>query len=143
MFAYTIMYLTFGAPQIVARIQVHANVYLAAHLQIERIDFRVDLISIPLTINPETSLGIQTASYREWNPLSIQNQTTRQLSVNCVWKQGIWSVFLGVSGFKTARLLADIFIRPSRLCGNGGFAQITYKPSNTHIMVEIFTIFQN
>ena len=65
MFAYTIMHLTFGAPQIVARIQMYANVYLATHMQIERVDFRVDLRSIPLTINPGTSLGIQTASYRE------------------------------------------------------------------------------
>ena len=32
MFAYTIVYLTFSAPQILVRARVHLNVYLALHL---------------------------------------------------------------------------------------------------------------
>ena len=46
--------------------------------------------SIPLSIDQEPSLGIQTFFYRERKNtvlLSTQNQTTRQLSVNYVSKQ--------------------------------------------------------
>ena len=49
-FAYTIVHLTFPAPQIVIRARVYANVYLAMHL-------------LQLAINPEPSLAIQTVFY--------------------------------------------------------------------------------
>ena len=54
-FAYTIVHLTFRAPQIVIRARVNTNVYLAVHLLQRQKYFRaeVNLRSIPLTINPE------------------------------------------------------------------------------------------
>ena len=75
--------------------------------------------------------------------LPIQNQTTRQLSVNCVLNQWTWSVYLSVCWFKTARLLADILIRTLRLSKNGDFAQITQTPSDTYIKAEMYKMFHN
>ena len=51
--------------------------------------------------------------------------------------------FPSVHWLKTARMLLNILIGASKLYSNGGFAQITQMPSNTHIMEEIFTIFHN
>ena len=60
MFAYTIMHLIFCAPKIVVHGFTDANAYLAVHLlQRNILDYKVNLMSIPLTINPEPSLGIQ------------------------------------------------------------------------------------
>ena len=89
-FAYTIVHLIFVAPQKVVCARVYAHVYLVMHLVQRQKYFRVEvnLRSIPLTINTESSLDIQTVFYMKRSNrqglLSAQNQTTRQLSVNCV-----------------------------------------------------------
>ena len=70
MFLYIIAHLTYSAPQIVVRARVYANVYLAVHLlqrQRNILEWKVNLRSIPLTINPEPNLGIQTIFHRERN----------------------------------------------------------------------------
>ena len=69
MFAYMIVHLTFRAPQIVFCAGVYANVYLAVHLlrRQKYLEQKVNLRSVPLTINSEPSLGIKTAFYRERN----------------------------------------------------------------------------
>ena len=143
----TIVRLTFRAPQIVVRARVYANVFLAVHILQRQKYFRV-----------EGKLQFYSNHHQPWTQsaypdyfllrkkqqmglLPIQNQTTRQLSFNCVLKQRTQSVYLSVCWFKTARLLANISIRSSRLCNNGGFAQITQTPSNTHIKAEMFKIF--
>ena len=66
-FAYTIVHLTFRAPQIVIRTCMYTTMYLAVHLLQRQKYFRaeVNLRSIPLTMNLEPSLGIQTVYYRE------------------------------------------------------------------------------
>ena len=58
-FAYMIVHLTFRAPQILVCAHVYANVYLTFHL-LPKLEWKVNLRFIPLTNNPETSLGIQT-----------------------------------------------------------------------------------
>ena len=90
---------------------------------------------------------IQTVFYRKKKKqriglLSNQNQTAQQLSVKCVWKH--WTrLVLRKLCLKTARLLANTLIGTSRLCRKWGFAQVTQTCSNTHIMMEMFTIFLN
>ena len=63
------VHLTFSAPQIVVHVCMYANVYLAMHLLQRQKYFRVEgkLRSIPLTINPEPSLGIWTVFHRKRN----------------------------------------------------------------------------
>ena len=91
--------------------------------------------SIPLTINPEPSLGIQTVFYREKNNRRVSCLLrTKQPdnSVNCVWKQSTWSIFPSVCWFKIVRLLVNILIGPSRLCRNGGFADYPHAFKYPH-----------
>ena len=67
-FVYTIMHLTFCAPQIVIHAHVCTIMYQAMHVLQRWKYFRaeVNLRSILLlTINPEPSLGIQTVYYRK------------------------------------------------------------------------------
>ena len=122
------VHLTFCAPQIVVRGRVHANVYLALHL----LQGKVNVRSLPPTINPEPSLSIQTLFYRESVYLEPSNQTTFcQLclkTINMVGRSSVcWS--------KTARLLVNILIGTSRICRNEDFVQITQMTSNIRCVV--------
>ena len=70
MLSNTIEHLTFCAPQIVICARMYTNVYLALHLlQKDKniLEQKVNLRSIPLTINPEPSLGVQTVFHRKRN----------------------------------------------------------------------------
>ena len=66
MFAYTIVHLTFRAPQIVVCACVYANVYLVVHLLQRQKYFSVEG-KLKVYSNPEPSLGIQTIFHREKN----------------------------------------------------------------------------
>ena len=69
MFAYMFVHLTFRAPQVVIWAHMCTNVYLTVHLLERQKYFRekVNLRSIPLTIDPKPSFGIHTVFYRERN----------------------------------------------------------------------------
>ena len=70
MVAHTIMHITFCAPQIVVCAHMYADMYLV-ELQRNILEQKVNLRSIPLTMNPEPSLGIQTVFHRERNNIWV------------------------------------------------------------------------
>ena len=135
--AHTIMQLIFRAPQIVGCAHMHANMNLAVYpLQRYKYLWVEGKLKVYSTHHQQVSIPLTGL-------LSTQNQTTRQLSVNCVWKQWTWNVLPSVCWLKAARLLGNILIGTPRLCRNVCFAQITQMPSNTDIMAEIFANFLN
>ena len=145
MFAYTIVYLTFRAPQIV--ICEHMCEPCCAPTTKQKY-FRVEgKLEIYSTHHqPSTQSGCPNCFYRERNNRRVSclprtKQPDKFLSTVFESNEHGWS--FPIFWFKTAMLLGNILSRTSRLCRNVGFAQINQTSSNTHIMAKFFANFHN
>ena len=95
-------------------------------------------------MNPEPSLGIQTVFHRERNNIWVSCQPrTKQPDnfLSTVLESNEHGLYFPV--FVDRKAVSEHFNLDIRLCRNEGFEQIIQMPSNTHIMMEIFTIFHN
>ena len=93
---------------------------------------------LDFALHSRTNLGIKTIFYIERNnkQVSYLNRTKQPDNFPSTLFDSNENGQPSVCWFKTARLLSEH-------CRHEGFGQITQTSSNTRIMVEIFTIFQN